>query len=46
MSDSPLRHEITLERFMIDDEGYVAVPEGPGLGVTINEETIEKYRIA
>ena len=46
MSDSPLRHEITRERFVIDDEGYVAVPEGPGLGVTINEEIIEKYRVA
>lgn len=46
MSDSPLRHEITRERFVIDDEGYLAVPEGPGLGVTINEEIIEKYRVS
>jgi L-alanine-DL-glutamate epimerase-like enolase superfamily enzyme len=46
MSDSPLRHEITHERFTIDVDGNIAVPEGPGLGVTINEETIEKYRVA
>jgi L-alanine-DL-glutamate epimerase-like enolase superfamily enzyme len=46
MSESPLRHEITHERFEIDNEGYIAVPEGPGLGVTINEATIEKYRVA
>ena len=26
--------------------GYVAVPCGPGLGVEVNEETLDKYRIA
>ena len=46
MSESPLRHELTRERFAIDDDGFVAVPEGPGLGVTVNEETIARYRVA
>jgi L-alanine-DL-glutamate epimerase-like enolase superfamily enzyme len=27
-------------------DGYVAVPTGPGLGVEVSEETLEKYRIA
>ena len=45
MSDSPLRHELTHEKFEVVD-GYVHVPDQPGLGVTINEETIEKYLIA
>ncbi|MBT5876564.1 MAG: mandelate racemase/muconate lactonizing enzyme family protein [Candidatus Latescibacteria bacterium] len=45
MSDSPLRHELTHERFTIDDEGYISVPEGPGLGVTINSDTIDRYRV-
>ena len=45
MSESPLRHELTHERFEVVD-GHVAVPEGPGLGVTVNEETLEKYRVA
>lgn len=44
MSDSPLRHEITYERFEVKD-GYVHVPEGPGLGVTINQDTVEKYLV-
>lgn len=44
MADSPLRHDLTKERFEIDDEGYVHVPEAPGLGVTIDEETIARYR--
>lgn len=46
MSDSPLRHEITRERFTIDDNGYIAVPEAPGLGVTIDEDTVDRYRVA
>lgn len=45
MAESPLRHELTHEQFEIVD-GYVALPEGPGLGVTINETTVEKYRFA
>ena len=46
MTDSPLRHEITNEIFMIDDSGYVTVPDDPGLGITVNVTTIEKYRVA
>ncbi|MBI2503293.1 MAG: mandelate racemase/muconate lactonizing enzyme family protein [Candidatus Latescibacteria bacterium] len=45
MADSPLRHDLTVEKFPVID-GYVYLPEGPGLGVTINEETIQKYRAA
>ena len=45
MSDSPLRHELTVERFEVG-EGMVTVPDGPGLGVTVDEQTIEKYRVA
>ena len=44
MTDSPLRHELTKERFEIHDD-YVHVPEGPGLGVTINLDTVENYRV-
>ncbi len=29
----------------IDAHGYVHVPEGAGLGVDLNEETIERYRV-
>jgi L-alanine-DL-glutamate epimerase-like enolase superfamily enzyme len=44
MSDSPLRHDLTHEKFKVID-GYVHIPEGPGLGVTIDKEVVEKYRI-
>ena len=43
--DSPLRHDITAETFELVD-GRLAVPAGPGLGVTIVQETLDKYRVA
>jgi L-alanine-DL-glutamate epimerase-like enolase superfamily enzyme len=43
MADSPLRHEVTVERFEIDAEGFVSAPEGPGLGVTIDEDTVARF---
>jgi L-alanine-DL-glutamate epimerase-like enolase superfamily enzyme len=44
-SKSPLRWELTREAFPIADDGAVAVPDGPGLGVSLNERAIEKYRV-
>ncbi|MBI4530028.1 MAG: mandelate racemase/muconate lactonizing enzyme family protein, partial [Candidatus Latescibacteria bacterium] len=43
---SPLRQTLTVETFPIDEQGMVNVPEGPGLGVTLNEETVERYRLS
>jgi L-rhamnonate dehydratase len=40
----PLRNELTNETFTIDSEGRMKLPDRPGLGVTLNERTIEKYR--
>jgi L-alanine-DL-glutamate epimerase-like enolase superfamily enzyme len=28
------------------EDGYLRVPTGPGLGVTVDEQIIDKYRIA
>lgn len=44
-SQSPLRWELTRERFPIDSDGMVAVPTGPGLGVSLDEATVAKYRV-
>ena len=40
-----LRPDLTQEKFPVVD-GYIHLLESPGLGVTIREETIQKYRIA
>jgi L-alanine-DL-glutamate epimerase-like enolase superfamily enzyme len=50
--------EALCERFFCDLEGYVlgnatavidgtmAVPQGPGLGITVDEDMIGRYRVA
>jgi L-rhamnonate dehydratase len=45
-SESPLRWELTKERFPIAGDGTVAVPDGPGLGVSLDPAAIQKYRVS
>ena len=45
VEDSPLRHQLTHEKIQAED-GWMTVPDGPGLGVTLDEDFVEKYRIA
>ena len=45
-SESPLRWELTQERFDIGPDGRIEAPEAPGLGVSISDAAIAKYRIA
>lgn len=42
--DSPLRWELTHENFPLAN-GKVSVPMRPGLGVTLNDEVVKRYRI-
>jgi L-rhamnonate dehydratase len=44
LSHSPLRWQTTMEHIAVEEDGCVRVPQAPGLGVTLNEETIERYR--
>ena len=44
-SESPLRWHLTNEEFPIGPDGRIAVPDRPGLGVSLNEETVAKFRI-
>ena len=41
--DTPIRKEMLDKDFKVVN-GYVDVPKGPGLGIVINDEAIEKYR--
>jgi len=45
VDDSPLRHELTFEKVQAED-GWIAVPEGPGLGVTLNEDFVKSHLVA
>ncbi len=42
VSTSAIRENTTLERIEVKD-GYADVPDGPGLGIELNEEFIQKY---
>jgi L-rhamnonate dehydratase len=45
VEDSPLRHELTQEKVQAVD-GWMSPPEGPGLGVTLNEDFVKSTLIA
>ena len=44
-SPNPLREELATDPFEPDDEGRVAVPDGPGLGVDLDPDAVEQYRV-
>jgi L-alanine-DL-glutamate epimerase-like enolase superfamily enzyme len=46
VEDSPLRHDLAHERFQADADGYIRVPDRPGLGVTLNEECVRRFTVA
>lgn len=45
VEDSPLRHELTNEPVQAVD-GWITVPDAPGLGVTLNEDFIAAHLVA
>jgi len=44
VEESPLRLDVTKQKVEIDAEGFVHVPEEPGLGVDLNQDTVDRYR--
>ena len=44
VEDSPLRHELPHEKIQGED-GWLHIPDRPGLGVTLNEDFIKKYLV-
>jgi L-alanine-DL-glutamate epimerase-like enolase superfamily enzyme len=45
VEDSPLRHELTHEKIQAVD-GWISVPDGPGLGVTLNEAFVKAHLVS
>lgn len=41
---NPLRTDLLVEPIRPDADGNLHVPDGPGLGITLNEDTIERFR--
>ena len=44
-SSHPFRHELIEEPVRLVD-GWVTVPDGPGLGIEVRRETVERFRVA
>ena len=42
LTDGSFRFEVTDEEVVFED-GYILIPEKPGLGIEVNEEVFEKY---
>lgn len=43
-SSNPLRDQLAIAEFDVDD-GRVGVPDGPGLGIELDQEVVEAYRV-
>ncbi len=45
VAETPINTLLTRERLPIDSEGFLAVPTGPGLGVELDLDVLERYRV-
>jgi L-alanine-DL-glutamate epimerase-like enolase superfamily enzyme len=46
VADTPINQTLVKERLPLDADGFVAVPTGPGLGVELDEDVLERYRVS
>lgn len=46
VAESPLVGRLLAEPFALDEEGRLPLPHGPGLGVALDEELVERLRVA
>ena len=45
VAETPINTLLTRERLPIDSEGFLTVPTGPGLGVELDRDVLERYRV-
>jgi L-rhamnonate dehydratase len=45
VAETPINKLLTRERLPIDSEGFLTVPTGPGLGVEIDTDVLQRYRV-
>jgi L-rhamnonate dehydratase len=45
VDDSPMRHQLTKEKVQAVN-GWIKVPKGPGLGVTLDEDFVREYLVS
>ena len=45
VAETPINTRLTRERLPIDSEGFLTVPTSPGLGVELDLDVLERYRV-
>lgn len=43
---NPLRHDLLLEKTEVFEDGHMIISDRPGIGVELNENIVDKYRMA
>ena len=43
LTGSPFIDEIVEDKWQLDADGMLAIPDGPGLGISMNLEAVKKY---
>jgi L-rhamnonate dehydratase len=46
VAETPINQTLVKERMPVDADGFIAVPTGPGLGVELDEDVLERYRVS
>jgi L-alanine-DL-glutamate epimerase-like enolase superfamily enzyme len=45
VAETPINTQLTKQLLPIDEDGFVAVPTGPGLGIDLDEAILNQYRV-
>jgi L-alanine-DL-glutamate epimerase-like enolase superfamily enzyme len=46
VANTPINQSLTVQTLPLDANGFVAIPTGPGLGVDLDPEIIDRYRVS
>lgn len=46
VADTPINQTLVKERMPVGDDGCIMVPTGPGLGIELDEDVLERYRVS
>jgi hypothetical protein len=45
VADTPINQTLTKERLPVEPDGTILVPTAPGIGITLDEEVVDHYRV-
>jgi L-alanine-DL-glutamate epimerase-like enolase superfamily enzyme len=46
VSENSMLREVVANPFRLNDDGTITIPDGPGLGIEVNEKAVQKFRVA